>query len=60
MARVNLEERNSFDWGGLERIPDESWVSQPADAFGLHYDTVENHGWYRNLDRTVAVGAGPW
>jgi ubiquinone/menaquinone biosynthesis C-methylase UbiE len=42
-----------FDWGGVERIPDEDWVSQPADAFGLHYDTVENHGWYRNLDLTV-------
>ena len=53
MARVSLEERNSFDWGGLERIPDEDWVSQPVDAFGLHYDTVENHGWYRNLDLTV-------
>jgi ubiquinone/menaquinone biosynthesis C-methylase UbiE len=24
-----------------------------VDAFGLHYDTVENHGWYRNLDLTV-------
>jgi ubiquinone/menaquinone biosynthesis C-methylase UbiE len=42
-----------FDWRGLERIPDEEWVSQPVDAFGLHYDTVENHGWYRNLDLTV-------
>jgi ubiquinone/menaquinone biosynthesis C-methylase UbiE len=42
-----------FDWGGVERIPDEDWVSQPIDAFGLHYDTVENHGWYRNLDLTV-------
>ena len=50
---MNLGERNSFDWGGLERIPDEDWVSRPADAFGLHYDTVENHGWYRNLDLTV-------
>ncbi len=42
-----------FDWGGVERIPDEEWVSQPPDAFGLHYDTVENHGWYKNLDLTV-------
>jgi hypothetical protein len=50
---VSLEERNSFDWGVLERVPDEDWVSQPVDAFGLHYDTVENHGWYRNLDLTV-------
>ena len=34
-------------------IPDEDWVSQPVDAFGLHYDTVENHGWYQNLDLTL-------
>jgi len=58
MPRVSLEEHNSFDWGGLERIPDEDWVSQPVDAFGLHYDTVENHGWYRNLDLTVEQLAG--
>ena len=50
---MSLGKRNSFDWGGLERIPDDDWVSQPVDAFGLHYDTVENHGWYRNLDLTV-------
>jgi len=43
----------AFDWGRFERIPDEDWVSQPVDAFGLHYDTVENHGWYRNLDLTL-------
>ena len=42
-----------FDWDDFGRIPDEDWVSQPVDAFGLHYDTVENHGWYRNLDLTV-------
>jgi ubiquinone/menaquinone biosynthesis C-methylase UbiE len=44
-----------FQWPrGFPRIPDEEWVEQPVDAFGLHYDTVENHGWYRNLDLTVA------
>jgi SAM-dependent methyltransferase len=43
----------AFDWGTFERIPDDDWVSQPVDAFGLHYDTVENHGWYRNLDLTL-------
>ena len=53
MPPVSREERNSFDWGGLQRVPDEDWVSQPVDAFGLHYDTVENHGWYSNLDLTV-------
>ena len=26
---------------------------QPVESFGLKYDTVENHGWYRNLDPTV-------
>jgi ubiquinone/menaquinone biosynthesis C-methylase UbiE len=43
----------AFDWGGIARIPDEDWVSKPVDAFGLHYDTVESHGWYSNLDLTV-------
>jgi SAM-dependent methyltransferase len=43
----------AFDWGTFERIPDDDWVSQPVDAFGLHYDTVENRGWYRNLDLTL-------
>jgi ubiquinone/menaquinone biosynthesis C-methylase UbiE len=43
-----------FSWPeGFPRIPDEDWVARPVDAFGLHYDTVENHGWYRNLDLTV-------
>jgi ubiquinone/menaquinone biosynthesis C-methylase UbiE len=47
-----------FDWSDFERIRDEDWVAQPVDAFGLHYDTVENHGWYRNLDLTVEQLAG--
>jgi ubiquinone/menaquinone biosynthesis C-methylase UbiE len=43
-----------FEWpAGFSRIPDEDWTHQPVDTFGLHYDTVENHGWYRNLDPTV-------
>ena len=43
-----------FAWPeGFERIPADEWVDAPVDAFGLHYDTVENHGWYRNLDLTV-------
>ncbi|MGE5689072.1 MAG: class I SAM-dependent methyltransferase [Pseudomonadota bacterium] len=43
-----------FAWPpGFPRIPEEDWVARPPDAFGLHYDTVENHGWYRNLDLTV-------
>ena len=43
-----------FAWPAeFPRVPDDEWVEQPIDAFGLHYDTVENHGWYRNLDLTV-------
>src|SRR5215470_8771878 len=43
-----------FEWpAGFSRIPDEQWTHQPVDTFGLHYDTVENHGWYKNLDPTV-------
>jgi SAM-dependent methyltransferase len=46
--------RPPFAWpAGLGRVPDEDWTRQPIDTFGLRYDTVENHGWYRNLDPTV-------
>ena len=38
--------------------PTRTGSTQPVDAFGLHYDTVENHGWYRNLDLTVEQLAG--
>jgi SAM-dependent methyltransferase len=48
------DRRYTFAWPeGFVRIPDEDWVERPVDAFGLHYDTVENHGWYSNLDLTV-------
>src|SRR5499427_3664420 len=43
-----------FEWpAGFARIPDEEWTRQDVDSFGLAYDTVEHHGWYRNLDPTV-------
>ncbi len=46
--------RRRFQWpSGFQRVPDEDWTRQPVDTFGLRYDTVENHGWYRNLDPTV-------
>jgi SAM-dependent methyltransferase len=46
--------RRRFQWPpGFARVPDEDWTRQPVDTFGLRYDTVENHGWYRNLDPTV-------
>ncbi len=39
------------DW---KRVPDEDWVNSPVEELALKYDTVEDHGWYRNLDRTIA------
>jgi SAM-dependent methyltransferase len=44
-----------FTWpGGFARIPDEDWTRQPVDQFGLNYDSVGEHGWYKNLEPTVA------
>jgi SAM-dependent methyltransferase len=37
----------------FRRIPADDWVSAPAETLALKYDTVQDHGWYRNLDRTV-------
>ena len=43
-----------FSWPeGFCRVPDEDWTHQAVDRLALKYDTVEDHGWYRNLDRTV-------
>ncbi len=38
---------------GVARIPDDEWVHAPVEELALKYDTVEHHGWYRNLDHTV-------
>lgn len=48
-----------FHWPlNFVRIPDEPWTRQPIEMLALKYDTVEHHGWYRNLDSTVEeVGA---
>jgi SAM-dependent methyltransferase len=46
---------STFAWpAGFVRIPDDEWARHEVDSFGLAYDTVENHGWYKNLDPTVA------
>jgi ubiquinone/menaquinone biosynthesis C-methylase UbiE len=48
------ERAGGFEWpAGFDRIPDQEWTRQDVDSFGLAYDTVEHHGWYRNLDPTV-------
>lgn len=38
---------------GFERIPDEAWTTAPVEELAQGYDTVEDHGWYANLDPTV-------
>ena len=44
----------AFEWPhGFERIPDETWTTDPLDEFGQAYDNVEQHSWYSNLDPTV-------
>jgi SAM-dependent methyltransferase len=43
-----------FQWPeGWAAVPDDDWVDEPVDAFGTAYDSVDRHGWYRNLDPTV-------
>ena len=44
----------SFAWPDhFVPVPDEDWTRKPVDEFGLAYDNVDEHGWYRNLDPTV-------
>lgn len=43
---------------GFRRVPDDDWVGRPPEELALKYDTVQDHGWYRNLDPTVERLAG--
>jgi ubiquinone/menaquinone biosynthesis C-methylase UbiE len=44
-----------FKWpADFPRFIDDDWSRTPVDSFGLQYDSVENHGWYVNLEPTVA------
>jgi SAM-dependent methyltransferase len=38
---------------GFPRVPGDDWVERPPETLALKYDTVQDHGWYRNLDPTV-------
>src|SRR5262245_44788196 len=43
-----------FAWPeGFRRIPDDPWTAGAVEALALKYDTVNHHGWYRNIDPTV-------
>ncbi|MHB8604900.1 MAG: class I SAM-dependent methyltransferase, partial [Thermoplasmatota archaeon] len=53
-----------FTWpAGFARVPADEWTRAPVEALAARYDTVENHGWYSNLEPTVdeltaLLGAG--
>ncbi len=52
-ARRTLSLMHSIWPSDFARVPDEPWVHQPVDELAVGYDSVENHGWYANLDSTV-------
>lgn len=44
----------TFAWPQVfARIPDDDWTRGPVESLALKYDTVNQHGWYRNIDPTV-------
>jgi ubiquinone/menaquinone biosynthesis C-methylase UbiE len=49
----------AFVWpAGFRPVPDDEWTHSPIEALALKYDTVNHHGWYRNIDPTVEDLAG--
>lgn len=45
----------SAPWpAGFVRVRDESWTRDRLETLALKYDKVDHHGWYHNLDFTVA------
>ena len=54
-SRPAFPSLDAFSWpGDFARIPDEEWTRQPVDQFGLNYDDVGSHGWYKNLEPTIS------
>ena len=46
---------DEFTWPkDFARIPDEEWTRQSVDEFGLKSNDVGGHGWYKNLEPTIA------
>ena len=44
----------NFSWpGDAPNIPDAPWVHSVLEQLAEKYDTVEEHGWYDNLNPTV-------
>src|SRR5688500_18276514 len=38
---------------GFERVPTAAWTALPIETLARKYDSVEHHGWYRNLEPTL-------
>jgi ubiquinone/menaquinone biosynthesis C-methylase UbiE len=38
---------------GFARVPDATWTALPIGALARKYDSVEQHGWYQNLEPTI-------
>jgi ubiquinone/menaquinone biosynthesis C-methylase UbiE len=44
----------AFAWpADFSRVPPDDWTRGPVETLARKYDTVENHGWYRNLEPTL-------
>jgi SAM-dependent methyltransferase len=44
----------SFQWpNGFTPVPHEAWVATQLEELAQKYDTVEEHGWYDNLNPSV-------
>ena len=44
----------SFQWpNGFTPVPHEDWVATQLEELAQKYDTVEEHGWYDNLNPSV-------
>jgi SAM-dependent methyltransferase len=53
-AAESVEFPNSMWPQGFDRVPDEDWARQPVEESGVNYDRAGSHGWYSNLEPTVA------
>ncbi|MGQ0837271.1 methyltransferase [Actinokineospora sp.] len=52
---VRTADPDRFRWpADFPRIPDQDWTRQDVDRFGLSYDSVGQHSWYKNLEPTVS------
>jgi ubiquinone/menaquinone biosynthesis C-methylase UbiE len=49
-----------FAWPpAFQRIPEgDEWLAHPVEELAKKYDTVEQHGWYENLEPTLEELAG--